>query len=157
MLESFEAGGRTDGAKVSPFALIKGDFVAARVADNELATSTDQPARTSNGFRGPGDERAPQLSPSANGQRQRGGMTGLLRTSLPAAQNGGSGAPSPRGTASGGIATALREAVKRRTTGNASQDETVIREFANGDSYNGQWKMDLVSSTATRPRASRLL
>lgn len=139
MLESFEAEGRTDGAKVSPFALIKGEMVAARAV---LATSPDQPARASNAFRGSGDEGAPQASPGASGQRQRGGLSTLLRSS----ENGSSGAPSPRGTASGGIAAALREAVKRRTTGNASQDETVIREFANGDSYSGHWKMDLVGA-----------
>ena len=128
---------RTDGKEVPPFAL-KADFAAARAAlfsDNELPSTVERPSRA-NGFRG--TEGAPQASP--NGQRQRAGWSAALRP-----EAGSSGSGSPRGTASGGIAAALREAVKRRTTGSVSTNETVLREFANGDSYSGQWKLDLVS------------
>lgn len=144
MLDSAKAVGRADQVKISPFALVK--YAAERTVDNEAATSSDQPARGSCDFRasGSGEEGGPQASPSANGQRPRGGLSTLLR----APENGSSGAPSPRATAAGGIAAALRDAVMRRTTGNASQDESVVREFANGDGYSGQWKLDLVGSCA---------
>ena len=148
MHESAKAVGRADRVKISPFALEKGElqYAAERSVDNEAATCSDQPARGSSDFRDSvsGEEGAPQASPNANGQRQLPGLSALLR----APENGSSGAPSPRATATGGIAAALRDAVMRRTTGNASQDESVVKEFANGDSYSGHWKLDLVGSCA---------
>ena len=43
-------------------------------------------------------------------------------------------------TASGGIAAALRTAMRRTTGQNGSQDGNVVKVFPNGDRYVGQWK-----------------
>ena len=85
--------------------------------------------------------------------RPRTGFRDLFHNNASDAADADSATSSYTYTASGGIAAALRTAMRRTTGLNGSQDGSVVKVFPNGDRYVGQWKDGQVCSYFNMPRA----
>lgn len=153
MLNAINGEKPSDGMYTASHFAVRGNSVASasQRSDTEPASASEQPVQSTNGVHGLSDQPAPPSSPdnSVNHHGLTSGLSALgLSSLLRPVENSGSRAVPSTASLSGGIAAVLRDVVMRRTTGNSSLEDPVIKEFANGDRYSGHWKQGLVRPTS---------